>query len=214
MKIHEFQAKDLFRCYGIPVPAGAEADSPAKARQIAGNLGGNRFAVKAQIHAGGRGKGGGVKVVDSLEAVEKAAEGLLGMALVTPQTGPQGQLVRRVLVEKATGIKKEFYCGLTLDRNLAKPVFMVSPAGGMDIEEVAEKTPELIFKEAVDPRLGLLPFQGRNLALGLGLEGPLFRTAPGILADMYKLFNELDASLAEVNPLVLTGEDQLLALDA
>jgi len=214
MKIHEYQAKALFREYGIPTPAGSDAQSPHEAQTAAQNLGVARLAVKAQIHAGGRGKGGGVKVVDSPDEVFQAAKDILGKPLVTAQTGPEGQIVRRVLVEAAYPIKKEFYVGLTLDRNLAKPVFMVSPAGGMDIEEVAEKSPELIFKEAVDPRLGLLPFQARNLAQNLGWTQGVFRSGAALFSSVYRLFSSLDASLVEINPLVLTQDDQLLALDA
>ena len=214
MKIHEYQAKGLFSEYGIPVPAGAVADSPDAASAAAKKLNPGRVAVKAQIHAGGRGKGGGVKVVDGADDVHAAASALIGSNLITPQTGPEGQQVRQVLIEEGRPIKKEFYAGLTLDRSLARPVLMVSPAGGMDIEEVAEKTPDLIFKEAIDPRLGLLPFQGRNLACNLGLTGPLLRSAADIFARLYKLFSSLDASLVEINPLILTEDDRLLALDA
>lgn len=214
MKIHEYQAKALFQRYNIPTPPGDVAQSPEEAKKAAQGLEASRFAVKAQIHAGGRGKGGGVKVVNSLEEVSNAAQNMLGQPLVTPQTGPEGQVVRQVLVEAATAIKHEYYVGLTLDRNLAMPVFMVSPAGGMDIEEVAEKTPELIFKEAVDTRLGMLPFQSRGLAQKLGWEGKAFRSGAAILSNLYKLFVSLDASLVEINPLVLTEEGGLLAIDA
>jgi len=214
MKIHEYQAKALFQRYNIPTPPGGVAQSPEEARNAAQGLEASRFAVKAQIHAGGRGKGGGVKVVNSLEEVSNAAQNMLGQPLVTPQTGPEGQVVRQVLVEAATAIKHEYYVGLTLDRNLAMPVFMVSPAGGMDIEEVADKTPELIFKEAVDTRLGMLPFQSRGLAQKLGWEGKTFRSGAAILSNLYKLFVSLDASLVEINPLVLTEEGGLLAIDA
>ncbi|MDY6851395.1 MAG: ADP-forming succinate--CoA ligase subunit beta [Thermodesulfobacteriota bacterium] len=214
MKIHEYQAKALFQRYNIPTPSGGVAQSPEEAKKAAQGLEASRFAVKAQIHAGGRGKGGGVKVVNSLEEVSNAAQNMLGQPLVTPQTGPEGQVVRQVLVEAATAIKHEYYVGLTLDRNLAMPVFMVSTAGGMDIEEVAEKTPELIFKEAVDTRLGMLPFQSRGLAQKLGWEGKALRSGAAILSNLYKLFVSLDASLVEINPLVLTEEGGLLAIDA
>ncbi len=214
MNIHEFQAKDLFRQFEIPTPDGSAAETPAVAEEIANGLGSGKMAVKAQIHAGGRGKGGGVKVVEGSDQVLAAAEGLLGSQLVTPQTGPRGQKVRRVLVEAGQAIKQELYVGLTIDRSLARPVFMVSTAGGMDIEEVAEKTPELIFKEPVDPRTGLLPFQGRNLARNLGFEGALLRTGAALFDRVYKLFNSLDASLVEINPMVITEDDRLLALDA
>ena len=173
-----------------------------------------KFAVKAQIHAGGRGKGGGVKVVGSADEAAKAAEAMLGKPLITPQTGPGGQTVRSVLVEEGQSIVKEFYVGLTVDRSLARPVMMVSPAGGMDIEEVAEKTPELIFKEAIDPGLGLQGYQGRNLAVNLGLTGKQIREASTLFANLYKLFSDQDCSLVEINPLILTGDGGLLALDA
>lgn len=214
MKIHEYQAKALFRRFDIPVPVGKDAASAEEARSAAQELGEGRLVVKAQIHAGGRGKGGGVKVVDGFDAVFQAAEGMLGRPLITAQTGPQGQIVRRVLVEQALPIKHELYVGLTIDRSLGRPVFMVSPAGGMDIEEVAEKTPELIFKEAVDPRVGLRPFQCGNLAQKLGWSGALFRPGTTLFANLYKLFASLDASLVEINPLVITEDDRLLALDA
>ncbi|MBF0529123.1 MAG: ADP-forming succinate--CoA ligase subunit beta [Deltaproteobacteria bacterium] len=213
MKIHEYQAKDLFKQYGLPVPTGGMAETVDQAREVAARLKPGKLAVKAQIHAGGRGKGGGVKVVDGQDQVPAATQALLGFQLVTHQTGPQGQLVRKVLIEEGQAIKKEFYVGLTLDRAIAQPVFMVSPAGGMDIEEVAEKTPHLIFKEPVDPRLGLLPFQGRNLARNLGLEGSLLRSGADFFAKAYQLFANLDASLVEINPLILTSDDRLLALD-
>ena len=214
MNIHEYQAKALFREYGLPVPQGAETDTPLRAREMAKRLHTPVMAVKAQIHAGGRGKGGGVKIVHGPDEVRAAAEALLGSNLKTPQTGPEGRTVRRVLIEAGQEIKHEYYVGLTMDRNLAKPVFMVSPAGGMDIEEVAEKNPELIFKEPVDPRMGLLPFQARHLARNLGFEGPLLRVAASIFAKIYKLFVDKDASLVEINPLIQTANEELLALDA
>ncbi len=214
MKIHEYQAKKFFTRFNIPVPEGEAASAPEAARDVAGRLNRDRFVVKAQIHAGGRGKGGGVKLVNSPEEVFEAARALLGKKLVTPQTGPEGRLVQQVLVEAAHAYKQEFYVGLTLDRNLAKPVMMVSPAGGMDIEAVAEKTPELIFREEVDPRMGFLAFQGANLASDLGWEGDLFKAGAALFANLYRLFVSLDASLAEINPLVVTDEGQLLALDA
>jgi succinyl-CoA synthetase beta subunit len=196
------------------VPNGVVAESGDEAQKAAGNLASGKLAVKAQIHAGGRGKGGGVKVVDSSADVSATADAMLGKPLVTPQTGPEGQIVRKVLIEEGQDIQKEFYAGLTLDRALAKPVFMVSPAGGMDIEEVAEKTPEKIFKEPVDPALGLQPFQGRKLGQFLGLSGAQLRQAASLFGSLFKLFNSLDASLVEINPLILTGEGGLLALDA
>jgi len=214
MKIHEYQAKELFKRFAIPVPEGGMARTPEEARKVAAGLDRDRVVVKAQIHAGGRGKGGGVKVVQGPDEAFAAASDILGMTLVTPQTGPEGQLVRSVLVEEASGYKTEIYVGLTLDRNLARPVVMVSPAGGMDIEEVAEKHPEKIFKEIVDPHLGLQPFQGRNLASFLGWQGKLLLSGANLFVNLYRLFTTLDASLAEINPLVVTDDDQVLALDA
>ena len=213
MNIHEYQAKALFKQYGVPVPEGGMAEDAAQAGEVAVKLGADTLAVKAQIHAGGRGKGGGVKIVKGPDEVQAAAQAMLGSQLVTKQTGPGGQKVRKVLIEAGQAIKHEYYVGLTLDRALAKPVFMVSTAGGMDIEEVADKTPELIFKEAVDPNMGLLPFQGRNLAHNLGFSGGLLRAAAALFSNLYRLYDSLDASLVEINPLILTAEDTLLALD-
>jgi succinyl-CoA synthetase beta subunit len=213
MNIHEYQAKDLFRQFGVPVPAGRMAETADEAKRIAQDLGTGVVAVKAQIHAGGRGKGGGVKIVDNVDAAFQAATSLLGYRLVTPQTGLHGQTVRRLLIEAGHRIKKEYYVGLTLDRSLGLPVFMVSTEGGMDIEEVAEKTPEKIFRETVDPGFGLLPFQGRGLASSLGFDGNLIRTAADVFAKIYQLFTTLDASLVEINPLILTADDDILALD-
>lgn len=213
MNIHEFQAKALFNEAGVPVPSGGVAETAEKTLEVARGLGAAKLAVKAQIHAGGRGKGGGVKIVDGPEAAAEAAGKMLGRPLVTHQTGPEGQLVRKVLVEAGQAIKHEYYVGLTVDRGQAMPVFMVSTEGGMDIEEVAEKTPEKIFKEAVDPRLGMLPFQGRRLAQSLGFEGKLLRSGADLFMKLYNLFVKYDASLVEINPLILTEEDGLLALD-
>jgi len=214
MKIHEYQAKELFKRFHIPVPEGAMAESPEAARRIAAELGREQMVVKAQIHAGGRGKGGGVKVVRGPDEVFTAAGGILGMNLVTPQTGPSGQKVRKILVEEARPYQTEAYLGLTLDRNLSRLVMMVSPAGGMDIEEVAEKHPDLIFKEVIDPRFGLLTFQSRNLAGRLGWTGAKLRSGTALFENLYRLFMALDASLVEINPLVVTVDDQILALDA
>jgi succinyl-CoA synthetase beta subunit len=214
MKIHEFQAKDLFRRYQLPVPAGGVAETPEEAQNIAAGLSASNFVVKAQIHAGGRGKGGGVKRVESPAAAAEAARTLLGRPLITPQTGPAGQIVRRVLVEAAQDFRQEYYVGLTIDRNLARPAMMVSPAGGMDIEEVAAKSPEKIFKETVDPLLGFRGYQGFRLAEALGWNGKLLRDGAACFARLYRLFVELDASLVEINPLVVTSEGAPLALDA
>jgi succinyl-CoA synthetase beta subunit len=214
MKIHEFQAKDLFKRYQVPVPAGGVAETPDEAQVIAAGLSSSSFVVKAQIHAGGRGKGGGVKRVESPAAAAEAAQALLGRPLITPQTGPAGQVVRRVLVEAAENFRQEYYIGLTIDRNLARPVMMVSPAGGMDIEEVAEKTPEKIFKETVDPLFGFRGYQGFRLAEALGWNGKLLRAGAACFARLYRLFVELDASLVEINPLVVASAEAPLALDA
>ena len=214
MKIHEYQAKDLYKQFNLPVPQGEVAATPEQAYDIANKLQGDGFVVKAQIHAGGRGKGGGVKFGQGPDEVRNAARDLLGTTLVTPQTGPEGRLVRKVLIEAAAELKKEYYVGLTLDRNLARPVMMVSPAGGMDIEEVAEKTPELIFKETIDPRAGLEPFQARNLAARLGWRNGLLHSGAAFFSNLYRLFIAYDVSLAEINPLALLKDDHLLAVDA
>jgi succinyl-CoA synthetase beta subunit len=214
MKIHEHQGKELLQKFNVPVPSGGVAETPAEARQVAESLEKGPFVVKAQIHAGGRGKGGGIKLAATPEEVEAAASQIIGMTLVTPQTGPEGRLVQKVLVEQAQEIVKEYYLGIVIDRGLGRPVIMMSSAGGMEIEEVAAKTPELIIKEAVDPAVGLLPFQTRNLAFGVGLPPEQLRSASGFITNLYKMFVSLDCSLAEINPLVLTAGGELLALDA
>ena len=213
MKIHEFQAKKLLRNYGVPVPPGDVATTPERAGQIAAGLGG-RVVVKAQIHAGGRGKGGGITVADNAEAARRTAEQIIGMQLVTHQTGPEGQRVKQVLVEKASDIAREFYLGITLDRTQSKVVVMASTEGGMEIEQVAARMPEKILSETVDPATGLLPFQASRLAFGLGLSGPAVRQASRFILGLYEMYREEDCSLAEVNPFVLTSEGELLALDA
>ena len=214
MKIHEYQGKELLQKFNVPVPPGGVAETPAEARQVAESLERGPFVVKAQIHAGGRGKGGGIKPAATLEEVEEVAGQVIGMTLVTPQTGPEGRLVQKVLVEQAQNIVKEYYLGIVVDRGLARPVVMMSSAGGMEIEEVAARTPELIIKEAVDPAVGLVPYQTRNLAFGVGLPAEHLRAASGFITNLFNLFVSLDCSLAEINPLVLTGEGKLLALDA
>jgi len=214
MKIHEYQGKELLQKFNVPVPPGGVAETPAEARQVAESLERGPFVVKAQIHAGGRGKGGGIKPAATLEEVEEVAGQVIGMTLVTPQTGPEGRLVQKVLVEQAQNIVKEYYLGIVVDRGLARPVVMMSSAGGMEIEEVAARTPELIIKEAVDPAVGLVPYQTRNLAFGVGLPAEHLRSASSFITNLYNLFVSLDCSLAEINPLVLTGEGKLLALDA
>ena len=214
MKIHEYQGKELLQKFNVPVPQGGMAETSVEARQVAETLEKGPFVVKAQIHAGGRGKGGGIKTAATPEEVEEVAGQIIGMTLITPQTGPEGRLVQKVLVEQAHEIIREYYLGIVVDRSLSCPVIMMSSAGGMEIEEVAAQTPELIIKEAVDPAVGLLPYQTRNLAFGVGLPPELLRSASGFITNLYKMFVSLDCSLAEINPLVLTGLGELLALDA
>jgi succinyl-CoA synthetase beta subunit len=214
MKIHEYQAKELLRKFHVPVPEGAVADTSREARQVAEELGEGPFVVKAQIHAGGRGKGGGIKTAATPEEVEKVANQILGMTLVTHQTGPEGKLVNQVLVEQAQEIDKELYLGIVVDRSLGRPVVMMSAAGGMEIEEVAARTPELIIKEAINPTAGCMGYQARNLVFGVGLNPALLRPAVSFIENLYRLFVSLDCSLAEINPLVVTRDGKMLALDA
>ncbi len=213
MKIHEYQAKEILRRYGVATPKGQVTSDPEEAGRIAAELGG-RAVVKAQIHAGGRGKGGGVKVGKSPEEVKELAGKILGMQLVTPQTGPEGQKVRLILVEEALDIASELYLSVTLDRASGKPVIMASVSGGMDIEEVAEHDPSAIFRLTIDPQLGLLPFQGRAVARGLKLKGDTARKAAKLVASLIKAYLDTDASLVEINPLLITGGGDVLALDA
>ena len=213
MKIHEYQAKALLAAAGVPVPRGAPVFTATEARAVAERLGG-RVVVKAQIHAGGRGKGGGVKVVSDAAEAERTAEAMLGMTLVTAQTGPGGRRVGRLLIEEGLDIERELYVGLVIDRALARPVLMASRAGGMDIEQVAADTPELLLKEALDPVAGLLPFQARRLAFGLGLERPVAGRAAAVMLAAASAFLDFDASLLEINPLVVTSGKEVLALDA
>jgi succinyl-CoA synthetase beta subunit len=214
MKIHEYQAKALLAKYGVPVPQGEVATTAAAAGEIAGRLGGGVSVVKAQIHAGGRGKGGGVKVVKSVEDARRAAEAILGMNLVTYQTGPRGQKVSRVLVEQGLNIKRELYLGLVIDRSSEKPVLMASQEGGVEIEKVAEESPEKIFKEYIHPGVGLSAFQARKLAFALGLEGAQIGQATKFMNAVWEAFRATDASLIEINPLIVTEDGSLLALDA
>jgi succinyl-CoA synthetase beta subunit len=214
VKIHEYQAKAILAHFGVPVPRGEMATSAAEVGEIARRLGGGVTVVKAQIHAGGRGKGGGVKVVKSVEEAERMAAQLLGMQLVTHQTGPAGQKVSRVLVEEGLKIARELYFGMLIDRSSRSVVLMASSAGGVDIEEVAAKTPHLIVREAVDPGVGLTAFQARKIAFGIGLEGAQVGQAVKLLGALYQAFIGSDASLIEINPLIVTGEGNLLALDA
>ena len=213
MKIHEFQGKEILRTYGVAVPDGRVAHTPDEAEQIAEELGG-MTVVKAQIHAGGRGKGGGVKVASNAAEARQAAEAIIEMQLVTHQTGPEGQKVKQVLVEKASDIDREFYLGITLDRAQSKLVIMASREGGVEIEEVAATNPEKILRETVDPSVGLQPFQATRLAFGLGLEGKQVRAASGLILKLYEAFVGADCSIAEINPLVTTKDGQVLALDA
>ena len=213
MKIHEYQAKGLFAQHGLAVPRGEVAFTPDDAAEIAKRLGG-RVVVKAQIHAGGRGKGGGVKVVDSPTEALRAAKQIIGMDLVTAQTGPEGRRVSRVLVEEGLDIDRELYVGLLIDRARARPVMMASSAGGMEIEQVAKDSPDLILRETIDPAVGLAGFQSRRLAFGLGLDGPVVRSAVKLMRGVDTLFKEIDASLVEINPLVVTKQGDVFALDA
>ncbi len=214
MKIHEYQAKEILREFGVAVPAGKVAFTPEEARQAAVELGGGTVVVKAQIHAGGRGKGGGVKVVNGPDEAQATAEKMLGMQLVTHQTGPEGKEVGRVLIEQGMDIQKEFYAGLTLDRERFKDTFMVSTEGGVEIEKVAAETPEKIIKVAIDPGFGLQSFQAREMAFALGLEGKAVSKAAKFFLSLYKAYKSKDGSLAEINPLVLTGDGDVIALDA
>lgn len=214
MKIHEYQAKELFRKYNVPVPDGQPVFSVEEAKNAASKLGGFPVVVKAQIHAGGRGKGGGVKLANSPEELETLAGEILGMTLVTHQTGPEGKLVQKLLIEAGQKIEKELYLSLLVDRATASIIIMASQDGGMDIEEVAEKTPERIIKVQVDPMMGIQGYQLREVAFGLGLKGPAFKQFAGLLSSLYRFFVENDCSLVEINPLILTADEQVLALDA
>jgi len=213
MNIHEYQAKAVLSKYGVAVPKGNVADTPAEAEDIAKEFG-TPVVVKAQIHAGGRGKGGGVKFAKTPDEAREYAKQIIGMTLVTHQTGPQGKKVKRVLVEQAGKIKRELYLGMVIDRGVSRVVMMASTEGGMEIETVAAKTPEKILKEWVDPAVGLMPFQARKLAFGLGIPGELTGKAVKFMTALYKAFVDTDCSLAEINPLVLTEDGDIVALDA
>jgi succinyl-CoA synthetase beta subunit len=214
MKIHEYQAKAILSKYGVPIPHGEVAFSAQEAGNIARRLGTRVVVVKAQIHAGGRGKAGGVKVVRGPEEAERTAKALIGDTLVTYQTGPAGQVVSRILVEEGLEIERELYLSIIVDRSTQRPVLMVSAEGGVDIEAVADKTPERIFKEFIDPAVGLAPFQARKLAFALGLPGDQVAKAAKMMLALYQAFVGADASLLEVNPLIVTKGGELLALDA
>jgi succinyl-CoA synthetase beta subunit len=213
VKIHEFQAKALLREFGVPVPAGDVATSPAAARAVAARLGG-KVVVKAQVHAGGRGKAGGIKLADDPAAAEAAAAAIIGMRLKTPQTPPGGIQVRSVLVEEASPVERELYLSITLDRGRSAHVVMASQAGGMEIEEVAARTPEKILREWAHPALGLADFQARRLAFGLGLAAEAFKQGVSLIRSLFALYLARDCSLAEINPLVVTRDGRVLALDA
>ena len=214
MKIHEYQAKELFKKYNIPIPDGGVAFTPDEAKQVAESLGGFPVVVKAQIHAGGRGKGGGVKLAGSMDEVFGIAQEVIGMNLVTHQTGPDGKRVGKVLIEQGLNIAKELYLSIIPDRSTAKIVIMASQAGGMDIEEVAAVTPEKIIKIFIDPLVGLQPFHCRQVAFGLDLSSSVMRPFVSMLGSLYRLFMGYDCSLVEINPLVITAEDKVMALDA
>ncbi len=214
MKIHEYQAKAILARYGVPVPRGEVAFSAQEVDEIARRLGSRVVVVKAQIHAGGRGKAGGIKVVKSADAAEAAAKDLLGRTLVTNQTGPDGQRVSRLLLEEGLAIDRELYLSIVIDRSTQKPVVMISAEGGVDIEEVAAKTPEKIHKAYVDPSIGLAPFQAQRLAFAVGLTGDAVKKATKMMLALYQAFVATDASLLEINPLITTTGGDLLALDA
>ena len=213
MKIHEYQAKELFAKYGIPVPNGQAASDPDQAAQVAAQIGG-RAVIKAQVHAGGRGRAGGIQVVNSSQEAQAYATQLLSRNLVTAQTGPNGAPVHQVLVEEPAAIAREIYLAITIDRVHRRPVMIASASGGVDIEETAASNPEAIATEAIDPVLGLMPFQIRRLTARLELDSALARSAAQVMTSMYRLFVEADCSLVEINPLVVTSDGNLLALDA
>jgi succinyl-CoA synthetase beta subunit len=213
MKIHEYQAKQILSKYGVQIPKGEVTDEPSKAREIADKVG-PKVVLKAQVHAGGRGKGGGIKLASSSQEAEKIAKEMIGMTLVTHQTGPEGKLVKRILVEEALEIDRELYIGIVIDRAKEAPVVMASSEGGVEIEKVAAETPELIFKEYINPATGFLSFQARNLAFKLRLTGDTFKQAVKFIISLYRAFEATDASLAEINPLLVTKQGNVLALDA
>ena len=218
MKIHEFQGKEVFKSFSIPVPRGYLVDDEQNSSEVLkkalADFNSDTIVVKAQIHAGGRGKGGGVKVCKGFDDALKKINKIMGMQLVTHQTGSQGQKVRKIYLEEAFSIKKEYYCAITLDRNLGKDVFMVSTEGGMEIEKVAEDTPDKIVKTWIDPLLGMKNFQARKLAFGLNFKGDAFKEAVSLFLKLYNCYKKTDATLVEINPLVLTTDEKVFALDA
>ena len=214
MNIHEYQGKEILRKYGVTTPRGVPCFSVDEAVKAAENLGGKVWVVKAQIHAGGRGKGGGVKVAKSLDEVRKYASEILGMTLVTHQTGPEGRLVKRLLIEEGADIKKELYVGMVVDRGTQRVCLMASSEGGMNIEDVAHNTPELIHKVFVNPDTGLTDAEGEDVARKIGIPEVAVKDACKFMQSLYKAFDETDASLAEINPLIITGDSKIIALDA
>lgn len=214
MNIHEYQGKEIFRSMGVAVPNGSVAFSPTEAVEKAKELDSNVYVVKAQIHAGGRGKAGGVKIAKSIDEVREYAKELLGKVLVTHQTGPEGKEVKRLLIEEGCDIQKEYYIGFVIDRATDRITLMASEEGGTEIEEVAEKTPEKIFKEVIDPAVGLLPFQAKRLAFNINIPTASVNKAAKLMLSLYDVFISKDASIMEINPLVTTGEGEVIALDA
>jgi succinyl-CoA synthetase beta subunit len=214
MNIHEYQAKEVLRRYGGVTLKGGVATTASEAQKVAKDMGGSLWVVKSQIHAGGRGKGGGVKIAKSLDEVKQLAEKMIGMTLVTHQTGPEGKLVNKVFIEQGCNIAKEYYVAALVDRAFGRVTMMASSEGGMDIEEVAEKTPEKIHKVVIDPAVGLMPFQARQLAFAIGMQGPIVNKAVKAFMSLYKTFEATDCSMAEINPLVETKEGEVVVLDA
>ena len=213
MNIHEYQAKEVLKKFGIPTLKGQVAATAEEAVKAAQAIGGSVWVVKAQVHAGGRGKGGGIKVAKTLDDVRALSQKIIGMKLVTPQTGEEGRLVRKVYIEQGCDIKKEYYVAFLVDRHYGRVVMMGSPEGGMDIEEVAEKTPEKIFRVVIDPAVGMQPFQARQMAFKLGMQGDVVGKAAKVFLGLYKAFKDYDCAMAEINPLVVTGDGQVLPLD-
>ena len=214
MKIHEYQAKEILRKYNVAVPNGVLISKKSEAAQAAKKIGTKVVVVKAQIHAGGRGKGGGVKLAKTPQEAQKYAGDIIGMTLVTPQTGPEGRLVKKVLIEEGMSIAKELYMGILVDRESSQVLIMASEAGGMEIEEVAADTPEKIIKEMVDPVIGVQPYLARKIAFALNLEGAALKAIIPFIINLYDAFVKEDCSMLEINPLVITSDDRVLALDA
>ena len=214
LKLHEYQAKEIFKKFGIPVARSGAASTPEEAEEVAKSIGAPKYAIKAQIHAGGRGKGGGIKFADTPIAVRSAAASILNKTLVTPQTGPEGRLVRKVLVESATDIQKELYCAITVDRSSESPVLLACAEGGVEIEEIARQRPESIITQRIDTLFGLLGFQARAVASQLALDKAIIGKVAAVFQPLYRCFLAIDASLVEINPLVLTPKGDVIALDA